>query len=282
MSEKSHMCNVCKKDADYEMNISRPTLANRLICEACLCTSFSRRHAILPGMLTRLKNNQKIEAIIHKQMMLWLEEQWFILWDNKDEIAKKWFNDLTGPDFYGASDRHYHNLKHIMCGLSAIEDWTEACKEFKKAKIIKKAFWFHDAVYNTQIIDNSNEAASAQLWLNSGLDEKDKDVVADLILATNHFAERWNSCLIKDVMLDADLTVFGLHERIYETYAQNIRKEYAWASDEQYKSGRTKILERFYKQALAEELYKTGYFSYKYNEKAIKNIENEIKMLTLS
>jgi predicted metal-dependent HD superfamily phosphohydrolase len=47
------------------------------------------------------------------------------------------------------------------------------------------------------------------------------------------------------VLLDADLAVLGSHEDRYRRYASDIRKEYAWVPEAEYRAGRKKVLEAF-------------------------------------
>ena len=47
------------------------------------------------------------------------------------------------------------------------------------------------------------------------------------------------------VLLDADLAILGAGETVYQAYAENIRWEYAWVPEPEYRKGRRQVLERF-------------------------------------
>jgi predicted metal-dependent HD superfamily phosphohydrolase len=47
------------------------------------------------------------------------------------------------------------------------------------------------------------------------------------------------------VLIDADLAILGTSESAYRTYADQIRQEYAWVPESDYRNGRRQVLERF-------------------------------------
>jgi predicted metal-dependent HD superfamily phosphohydrolase len=47
------------------------------------------------------------------------------------------------------------------------------------------------------------------------------------------------------VLLDADLAILGATEERYRQYAADIRREYAWVPDAEYRAGRASVLEVF-------------------------------------
>ena len=44
------------------------------------------------------------------------------------------------------------------------------------------------------------------------------------------------------MLLDADLAVLGASGSVYQEYADNIRREYAWVADKEYRIGRRQVL----------------------------------------
>jgi predicted metal-dependent HD superfamily phosphohydrolase len=46
-------------------------------------------------------------------------------------------------------------------------------------------------------------------------------------------------------ILDADLAILGAAEARYQRYSEEIRKEYAWVSEEDYRTGRAGVLKSF-------------------------------------
>ncbi|CAN5284999.1 hypothetical protein BH11PSE11_BH11PSE11_07820 [soil metagenome] len=217
----------------------------------------------------------------------WLHRDWLSLWrhDPADaraiEEANRWFEYLTGESAYGAHLRRYHNLDHLVHGLTEIGVWA-ANTEASQADIdtLKKAFWFHDAVYGVregvEIGGLSNEEASARLWLEVQLDIEDRENVASLIRATDHLQRNTISHPLKDVMLGADLAILGQAQNTYDRYALDIRAEYPSADDETYRTNRRRVLMHFLERAKSHELYADPYFSERYVESATKNMLREI------
>jgi predicted metal-dependent HD superfamily phosphohydrolase len=67
--------------------------------------------------------------------------------------------------------------------------------------------------------------------------------VAALILATKtHDA---GADADARVLLDADLAILGADETAYRSYADQIRQEYAWVPEADYRAGRRRVLEGF-------------------------------------
>ena len=47
------------------------------------------------------------------------------------------------------------------------------------------------------------------------------------------------------MLIDSDLAILGASESAYQAYANQIRQEYAWVPETDYRMGRRKVLERF-------------------------------------
>jgi predicted metal-dependent HD superfamily phosphohydrolase len=146
---------------------------------------------------------------------------------------------------YSAPERHYHNLEHldemfrVACWLSTITDDTGP---------LQLAIWFHDAVYDPRAKDNEPRSADLAVDLLGpiGVPTSVLERVGQLIRATAHRpgdpppGDRDTAS-----MLDADLAILGAPEERYDRYAADIRKEYAWVSDAEYRKGRAAVLEAF-------------------------------------
>ncbi len=211
----------------------------------------------------------------------WLRKDWDKLWAGANAGAAQWFERLVGPTAYGAPERAYHNLDHLVHGLTEITAWasnTEATQA--DVATLKKAFWFHDAVYGGAKDGVSNEEQSARLWLGSGLDGgAESDDVAALIRVTEHTREQNAGHRLQNAMLGADLAILGQPDDVYDTYAKSVRSEYAHVDDASYMAGRKKALSYFHRIAGARALYADGYFSNLYNEQAMDNMARELATL---
>jgi pantetheine-phosphate adenylyltransferase len=214
----------------------------------------------------------------------WLHKEWDSLWEPQNQAqadnAEQWFARLTGPDAYGGTDRHYHNLDHLVHGLTEIGVWTRRINaSTADTNTLKKAFWFHDAVYAHAQGGVSDEEASAQLWLQSKLDDPDVQGVVALIRATDHFQGPAITHSLKNVMLGADLAILGQDEEVYDAYAQAIRREYSQVPDAEYRNKRRAALAHLCDKAKAGDLFPEPYFVEYYEAAALANMAREITAL---
>ncbi len=209
----------------------------------------------------------------------WLRKDWNTLWEH--EGAAAWFDVLTGESVYGAAERPYHNLDHLVHGLTEIAVWgANTGASANDIDTLKKAFWFHDAVYGALTNGASNEEQSARLWISAGLDGGLKSqAVAGLIRATDHRQQGVTGDRLVDAMLGADLAILGQPEDVYDFYAGAVREEYRHLGEDAYREGRRHVLSHFYTQAEAGKLYRDGYFSDMYNQQALANLAREIATL---
>lgn len=216
----------------------------------------------------------------------WLRREWEALWAYPDASAaqvascEQWFLHLTGPKAYGGADRHYHNLDHLVHGLSEMRVWAaNTGASSLDLAILKKAFWFHDALYERDGVGLSNEEASARLWLGSGLDLEGQDDVAELIRVTDHLQCDAISHRLKPVMLCVDLAILGQDDEVYQAYVRAIRAEYAHVPDASFKPQRQQALSQLRDMAEAGSMFGDPYFAEQYNLKAIDNLSHEIDAL---
>ncbi len=217
----------------------------------------------------------------------WLRKEWEQLWDYAAldaaavANADAWFAHLTREKAYGAPSRHYHNLDHLVHGLTELTVWgANAEADTQSLSTLKAAFWFHDAVYDVPKKSVRNEEASAQLWLKSDLPASNAADVAALIRATDHSQQHaLDRHPLKDVMLGADLAILGQSETIYQTYTETVRGEYAWVEAPTYRAGRKAVLQHFLAAAKSGELFADIYFKNLYEANALRNLQREIDAL---
>lgn len=220
-------------------------------------------------------------------VLSWLRKEWDALWryEQADDAARAqadhWFAHLTGPGVYGGAERSYHNLDHLVHGLCEIRVWAANTNpDPADVAIVKQAFWFHDAVYvqGGAKPAQTNEEASAQLWLGSGLCAQ-PDEAAQLIRATDHFQEAAITHRLKDIMLGVDLAILGQDEEVYGNYMAAIRREYAHLPDAEYARQRAGALAHLSRKAEAGQLFADDYFADHYNARAIGNMQRELAQL---
>jgi len=182
---------------------------------------------------------------------------------------------------YSSRGRFYHNIEHIysMCDL-----WVKYRDEIVKPSFVFVAIVYHDIIYKTYKASD-NEEQSAEYFNDIAfknhfsLEAIEIVYIMDLIKYTKHNCF-FDLKLHKDAqfLLDFDLAVLSQSEDFYFKYTIDIRKEYKRYPNFLYKKGRADVLKGFLDK---EQIYLTKEFSC-FEEKARKNIENEINLLTSS
>lgn len=179
---------------------------------------------------------------------------------------------------YSSKGRFYHNIEHIysMCDL-----WVQYRDKILRPSFVFMAIIYHDIIYKTQRGDNEEQSAEYfhNLAFKKHFSLRASEIVyiMDLIRYTKHNCF-FDLKLHKDaqLLLDFDLGVLSKSEDVYNQYTIDIRKEYKRYPNSLYKKGRVDVLKGFLDK---EQIYLTKEFSC-FEEKARKNIENEINLLT--
>ncbi len=78
------------------------------------------------------------------------------------------------------------------------------------------------------------------------------------------------------MLLDADLAILGADPAAYQAYANGVRAEYAHVDDDQWRAGRSAVLQRFFDRP---RLFITEYMHSTYDHRARANIEAELAAL---
>lgn len=240
----------------------------------------------------------------------WLRREWDLLWHGGADgtatgatsatgatgatsatTTDTWFDYLTGGLSHGSTQRHYHNLDHLVHGLTEIRVWgLNTGADAAALSTLKKAFWFHDAVLDISpaagpVHDDdslSAEERSARIWLESQVEtETADDGVAALIRATDPAQAVSIDHPLKAVMLALDRAILGQDDDVYDYYAEGIRREYRHLSDQTYAERRRQALEHLLQEAETGHLFGDDYFVARYNDNAIDNMQREIKQLAI-
>ena len=216
-----------------------------------------------------------------------LKKEWDASWlvgDVNKGLGKgvndSWFEEVIRN--YGGLDRHYHNVEHLVHGLTEINAWaSNTGANTVSVMTLKQAFWFHDYVYGQATEKASDEKQSAEAFLNTKLSNGSMGNSAyRLILATSHFEQANIDEPLKDVMLGADLAILGQDWSVYSEYAANTRLEYLNKyTRAEYDIGRVRALKHLLAKAEIGTLIEDPYFAAEYNETAISNMRREINEL---
>lgn len=165
--------------------------------------------------------------------------------------------------------RFYHNQQHLAHMLQLLQQYPPADKT-----TVYLAAWFHDAIYDPQKGDNeAQSAALAEARLSAiGVPSAQMGRVSELIRATQTHEVTADDVDGK-LFVDADLAIFGEVWERYWGYAQAIRQEYGFVSEELYRQGRTAVLSRFLARPI---IYRTAVLFDRFEQAARHNIAREI------
>ena len=206
------------------------------------------------------------------------------------EIRTAW-RQIAGPAHDGYVDalllryaqphRHYHTATHVMFVLRHLHDIAQQSKSQASPEVVAAAL-YHDAIYDPTV--DANEALSAVLAASDlaeiGWSAQRCDSVAAMIVATaGHTADPTAAVEASDtaMLLDADLAILGAEPGAYQAYVNGVRSEYAHVDDEQWRTGRSLVLQHFLDRP---RLFTTDYMYAAAEHRARANIEAELAALS--
>ncbi len=142
---------------------------------------------------------------------------------------------------YGEPTRAYHNVHHLTAVLDTV---TVLKEEAIDRELVNLAAWFHDAVYDVSRRDNEEQSArlAQTTLLGQGLTSSQVAEVTRLVRLTAHHNPApgdHNGA----VLCDADLGVLASDPESYAGYVRAVRSEYASVNDEDWRAGRTAVLQ---------------------------------------
>ena len=155
---------------------------------------------------------------------------------NDNSLINEFWTEIE--QYYSDKKRLYHNLSHLQ---NLLLELLEVKHKIENQNTILFTLFYHDIIYNS--LKSDNEEQSAEL---AEKRMKRINVPATIIencksqiLATkNH---RNNSDSDTNFFTDADLSILGKNETIYQTYSKNVRSEYLFYPTEIYNKGRSVI-----------------------------------------
>ena len=177
---------------------------------------------------------------------------------------------------YSERKRYYHNLVHINAMLKQASENKNNIQNYDE---ILFAIWFHDIIYKATSKNNEEKSADfAKSTLKKISNGKiNIDNVYQLIMSTKTHEIVLTKNNDNAFLLDFDLSILGQSWELYQTYIQNIRKEYKIYPDLLYKPARKKVLEHFLNR---ENLFFTEKYQDLFEVNARKNLEHEIQLLS--
>ncbi|WP_435949604.1 HD domain-containing protein [Psychrobacter sp. DM8] len=175
---------------------------------------------------------------------------------------------------YSEPARAYHTLEHLT---QLFSQFDKIQSQLTQPDIVALAIYYHDIIYDPKRAGNESKSAKfAQEKLSPYLDIAQCARIYALIMMTaDHKIAGTENRLDAAYMLDMDLSILGAPWVEYEHYTQAVRKEYAHVTQEQYRIGRTKVLEGLLTHP---KLYLTEHY-HQLESQARENISREITLL---
>ena len=169
--------------------------------------------------------------------------------------------------------RTYHSLPHLDDCLQQLDAAPVAGAD---RDLAETALWYHDAVYDPRRSDNERRSAELAREQLTALGVAGSRVagVAALVLLTRHheLPEDADGRLVCDI----DLSILGRPADEFERYHREIRAEYQWVPEMQYRRERAAVLRDF---LLRDPLYLTPHFRERYEQSARINLRGAIARL---
>ena len=185
--------------------------------------------------------------------------------------AEKEFDRLK--TMYSEPHRFYHNMNHLESCLTELSSVQELVQQ---PDLVEFAIWYHDVIYDTKAKDNEEQSAQLAyaVCLDAKLPHDFANATKDLILATKHDAVPQG--IDARLLIDVDLSILGKPTLEFDEYEQNIRREYSWVPEDQFRQGRSQILQMFLDR---DSIYLTDFFKGKYESQARENLQRSIDAL---
>jgi predicted metal-dependent HD superfamily phosphohydrolase len=172
-------------------------------------------------------------------------EAWSALWNRLGARHQPGARHAEVLARYAEPHRAYHTGEHIARILTLLDGVRGRLRRPDEAEL---AVWLHDLVYDPRATDN--EARSADLaaaWLaEGGADATRGERVRTLIMATRHAAPPTEHDA--RYVVDVDLSILGAPPTEFDRYELQVREEYRFLSDSEWRTGRARVLRRFLDQ----------------------------------
>lgn len=174
---------------------------------------------------------------------------------------------------YSESGRRYHTIDHIDHCLGQFDEVRSDCRQ---PDAVELAIWFHDAIYNFPAYQNEKLSAAffmerSEHLLNTGF----RDDVFDLVIATEHTSAPEDHD--QRILVDVDLSSFGLPWDRFASDGKNIRQELIYLSDADFYAGQIGFMEALLAR---DRIYNTAHFHDKYETIARANVARYLESLS--
>jgi predicted metal-dependent HD superfamily phosphohydrolase len=175
---------------------------------------------------------------------------------------------------YAEPHRHYHTVEHIAHALSLFDGARARVRDADAAEL---ALWLHDLVYDPRARDNEARSAAraARMLGEGGVPSRVADRVTALIMATCHVSPPADPDA--RYVVDADLCILGGTPAEFDRYEGQVRREYAFRTEGEWRDGRTRILRAFLDRP---RIFLTSEFG-RFETPARANLERSLRQLAV-
>jgi len=175
---------------------------------------------------------------------------------------------------YGDPARAYHTVRHLG---ECLTHFDEVRRRVRRPDEVEAALWFHDAIYDPHAADNEERSADLadRLLGPAGVRTEHLAEIRRLVLATGHRGAP-DPQDDTSVVTDIDLTILGAERSRFDEYEADIRREYAFVPDDQFRRRRREILESFLARPA---IYATPWFRERFEAPARENLHRSIAAL---
>lgn len=179
---------------------------------------------------------------------------------------------------YAARGRFYHTWRHVremFRGLELVDENLDCLGA------VVLAVAFHDAVLNPRRTDNEYRSVAlmrrlcpAKLVEPFWVERAETLIMATAAghrLPVGHAAES-----DAGYFLDLDLAILGASPKRYSEYVQQVRQEYAFVSDPDWRAGRGRFVKATLDRAKSGSLFSTAWGQQNFAASAERNLREEL------
>lgn len=178
--------------------------------------------------------------------------------------------------------RRYHSVDHLHAVLDRARELTPHVRADGGAAALDLdavllAAWFHDAVHRPWHSENEERSArlAERALPEAGVPDARTEEVARLVrLTVDHDPAPGDTD--GEVLCDADLAVLAGSPEAYAAYAADVRAEYDFVPDPDFREGRAAVLRELLGQ---ERLFSVPYARERWEAAARRNLRTELELL---
>ncbi|HEY8696806.1 MAG TPA: hypothetical protein VIM02_04255 [Rhizomicrobium sp.] len=176
---------------------------------------------------------------------------------------------------YSEPHRAYHTVQHLEECLA----WFDSARwAIASPGLVALAILYHDAIYDTHARDNEERSADLVCGLleeYTTVGDETQAPLRELILATRHNALPQPGDA--EIVVDIDLAILGAARQRFDEYEQQVRREYDWVAEPDFRRGRADILRQFLARP---KIYSTALFRERLESAARENLQRSLAALT--